>query len=151
MNERGGTADDAAPVTSAAHWYDDVDAVADVWEPIVASAELDFETSPWNELDEAHRDVVRRARRLADEKLRPWAATWDEEERFPQRSYDLLREAGLNVEHMQNRIFAGGDAAVATIDVAGDVPPDLPARLHAISEVLGSSLIALDPTGTERT
>lgn len=74
---------------------DDFDAVADVWDPIVASPAIDFGVSPWNELDDAQRDVVQRARRLADDELRPWAATWDEEERFPQRSYELLREAGL--------------------------------------------------------
>jgi D-3-phosphoglycerate dehydrogenase / 2-oxoglutarate reductase len=62
---------------------------------------------------------------------------------------ELLREAGLNVEHMQNRIFAGGKAAVATIDVAGTVPPDLMAGLDAIPEVLGSSLITLDSTDAE--
>ena len=62
---------------------------------------------------------------------------------------ELLREAGLNVEHMQNRIFAGGEAAVATIDVAGTVPADLIAGLDAIPEVLGSSLNTLDPTGAE--
>ena len=61
---------------------------------------------------------------------------------------ELLREAGLNVEHMQNRIFAGGDAAVATMDLAGTVPADLPARLEAIPEVLGSSLVSLDSTDT---
>ena len=38
------------------------------------------------------------------------------------RVLELLSEAGLNVEHMQNRIFTGGEAAVATIDVAGTVP-----------------------------
>jgi D-3-phosphoglycerate dehydrogenase len=52
---------------------------------------------------------------------------------------------------MQNRIFAGGAAAVATIDVAGTVSPDLPAGLAAIPEVLGSSLITLDATGSEPT
>lgn len=62
---------------------------------------------------------------------------------------ELLREARLNVEHMQNRIFAGGVAAVATIDVAGTVPTDLLAGLDALPEVLGSSLITLDSTGTE--
>lgn len=76
-------------------WFGDVDAIADVWEPVVASPEIDFDASPWNELDDAQRDVVQRARRLADAELRPWASTWDEEERFPQRSYELLREAGL--------------------------------------------------------
>jgi D-3-phosphoglycerate dehydrogenase / 2-oxoglutarate reductase len=63
------------------------------------------------------------------------------------RVLELLREAGLNVEHMQNRIFAGGEAAVATIDVAGTVPADLPAALDAIPEVLGCSLVTLDTAG----
>jgi D-3-phosphoglycerate dehydrogenase len=61
----------------------------------------------------------------------------------------LLREAGLNVEHMQNQVFTGGAAAVATIDVAGTVPTDLPARLEGIPEVLGSTLVALDSGDTE--
>jgi D-3-phosphoglycerate dehydrogenase len=65
------------------------------------------------------------------------------------RVLQLLREAGLNVEHMQNRIFAGGQAAVATMDVAGTVSTDLLAHLEAIPEVLGSSLVVLDPTGTD--
>jgi D-3-phosphoglycerate dehydrogenase / 2-oxoglutarate reductase len=60
------------------------------------------------------------------------------------RVLELLREAGLNVEHMQNRIFAGGAAAVATIDVAGAVPAELTAALDAIPEVLGTSLAAID-------
>ena len=60
------------------------------------------------------------------------------------RVLELLREAGLNVEHMQNRIFAGGAAAVATIDVAGAVPTELTAALDAIPEVLGTSLAAID-------
>jgi D-3-phosphoglycerate dehydrogenase len=64
------------------------------------------------------------------------------------RVLELLREAGLNVEHMQNRIFAGGAAAVATIDLAGTVPADLSAALDAIPEVLGTSLAAIDANGT---
>ena len=60
------------------------------------------------------------------------------------RVLELLREAGLNVEHMQNRIFAGGAAAVATIDVAGAVPAELTAAIDAIPEVLGTSLAAID-------
>ena len=63
------------------------------------------------------------------------------------RVLELLREAGLNVEHMQNRIFAGGAAAVATIDLAGAVPADLAAALDAIPEVLGTSLAAIDANG----
>jgi len=62
----------------------------------------------------------------------------------------LLRSAGLNVEHMQNRIFSGGEAAVATIDVAGSVPADLLAHLEAIPEVLGCSLVALETGALDR-
>ena len=32
-----------------------------------------------------------------------------------------LREAGLNVQEMQNQVFAGAGASVATIQVEGDV------------------------------
>ena len=67
------------------------------------------------------------------------------------RVLELLSEVGLNVEHMQNRIFAGGEAAVATIDVAGTVPADLLACVEAIPEVLGSSLITLESTGSDST
>ena len=62
------------------------------------------------------------------------------------RVLELLSEVGLNVEHMQNRIFAGGEAAVATVDVAGSAPADLLTHLEAIPEVLGCSLVALDRT-----
>lgn len=67
----------------------------DVWEPITDSPDLDWSASPWNELTAEQRGLVETARDLADRELRPWAATWDEEERFPQRSYELLRESGL--------------------------------------------------------
>jgi D-3-phosphoglycerate dehydrogenase len=48
----------------------------------------------------------------------------------------VLREHGLNVEQMQNTVFAGGHAAVATIHTSGTTPPDLAARLNAISRVI---------------
>ena len=41
------------------------------------------------------------------------------------RVLDLLSAARLNVEHMENRVFRGGEAAVASIDVAGPVPDAL--------------------------
>jgi D-3-phosphoglycerate dehydrogenase len=57
---------------------------------------------------------------------------------------DLLSRDGLNVEQMQNRIFQGGDTAVATIDVADSVSPRLLADLEALPEVLGVSATAID-------
>ncbi len=41
------------------------------------------------------------------------------------RVLDLLSEARLNVEHMENRVFRGGEAAMASIDVAGSFPDGL--------------------------
>ena len=55
------------------------------------------------------------------------------------RVLDRLSTARLNVEHMENRVFRGGEAAVATIDVAGTVPQGLLAEIGAIPDVLGVS------------
>ena len=55
------------------------------------------------------------------------------------RVLDLLSEARLNVEHMENRVFRGGEAAVASIDVAGSVPDELLDRLGDVPNVLGVS------------
>jgi D-3-phosphoglycerate dehydrogenase len=52
---------------------------------------------------------------------------------------DQLSAAGLNVEHMENRVFRGGQAAVASIDVAGQLSEALPSALRAIPDVLGVS------------
>lgn len=104
---------DAHPTGAEVNGIEDVDPVADVWEPIVSNPDIDFDTSPWDELDEEHRDVVVRARRLAADELRPWAHVWDEEERFPQRSYELMREAGLLGLTVPAR-FGGGGMDVLT-------------------------------------
>jgi D-3-phosphoglycerate dehydrogenase / 2-oxoglutarate reductase len=56
---------------------------------------------------------------------------------------DRLSSAHLNVEHMQNRIFRGGDAAVATIDVAGDVTDALLDDLRGVPHVLGVTQVTL--------
>ena len=64
------------------------------------------------------------------------------------RVLDLLSEADLNVEHMENRIFEGGHAAIATIDVGGTVPASLRADLEAIPHVLGISTAMLPAEGT---
>ena len=52
---------------------------------------------------------------------------------------DQLSAAGLNVEHMENRVFRGGEAAVASIDVAGRTSEELLAALRDIPDVLGVS------------
>jgi D-3-phosphoglycerate dehydrogenase / 2-oxoglutarate reductase len=48
----------------------------------------------------------------------------------------VLRQHNLNIEQMHNAIFAGGRAAVATIHTTGATPPDLAARLNAVSRVI---------------
>ncbi|MBD8871163.1 NAD(P)-dependent oxidoreductase [Nocardioides donggukensis] len=57
---------------------------------------------------------------------------------------DELSTAGLNVEHMENRVFRGGRAAVASIDVAGEPSEALMSALGAIHDVLGVSQVTLD-------
>jgi D-3-phosphoglycerate dehydrogenase len=56
---------------------------------------------------------------------------------------DRLSSAGLNVEHMENRIFRGGEAAVASIDVAGQASAELLAELAEVPHVLGVSEVVL--------
>lgn len=57
---------------------------------------------------------------------------------------DVLRAEGLNVQHMVNRLFQGGQSAAAFIDVQGRLDPQLPARLGAIEDVLGVSVVERD-------
>jgi D-3-phosphoglycerate dehydrogenase len=59
------------------------------------------------------------------------------------RVLDLLSLAGLNVEHMENRVFRGGEAAVASIDVAGFIPDGLFEQVGDIPDVLGVSAATL--------
>ena len=54
-----------------------------------------------------------------------------------------LSTAGLNVEHMENRVFRGGQAAVASIDVAGQASDDLLTALRDVPHVLGVSVVTL--------
>jgi D-3-phosphoglycerate dehydrogenase len=61
--------------------------------------------------------------------------------------FDILRRRELNVEQMQNRVFQGGNAAVATIDVVGDVGPDLVAVLEGLPDVIHVSAVPI--TGAE--
>jgi D-3-phosphoglycerate dehydrogenase len=64
------------------------------------------------------------------------------------RVLDQLSTEGLNVEHMENRVFRGGEAAVASIDVAGHTSDALLAALRDIPHVLGVSQVTL--TDAER-
>jgi D-3-phosphoglycerate dehydrogenase / 2-oxoglutarate reductase len=56
---------------------------------------------------------------------------------------DRLSTAGLNVEHMENRVFRGGRAAVASIDVAGKASDSLLAALREIPHVLSVTEVTL--------
>jgi D-3-phosphoglycerate dehydrogenase / 2-oxoglutarate reductase len=61
---------------------------------------------------------------------------------------DRLSAAHLNVEHMVNRVFRGGEAAVASIDVEGQPSEDLLEALRETPHVLGVSVVRLgDSTG----
>jgi len=58
--------------------------------------------------------------------------------------FDILRRRELNVEQMENRVFEGRNAAVATIDVVGDVGPDLIAALEGLDDVIHVSAVPTD-------
>jgi D-3-phosphoglycerate dehydrogenase len=58
---------------------------------------------------------------------------------------EALKEAGLNVQEMQNRVFAGAGAAVASIQVEGQVPESVRARVAANSDVIH---ISVRPVGS---
>jgi D-3-phosphoglycerate dehydrogenase / 2-oxoglutarate reductase len=55
------------------------------------------------------------------------------------RVLDLLSLARLNVEHMENRVFRGGEAAMASIDIDGSLPEELLVELGQVPNVLGVS------------
>ena len=63
---------------------------------------------------------------------------------------DRLSASGLNVEHMENHIFRGGEAAVASIDVAGQAPDTLLTTLRDLPHVLSVSEVTLDPDAERR-
>ena len=62
--------------------------------------------------------------------------------------FDILRRRELNVEQMENRVFEGRNAAVATIDVVGDVGPDLIAALEGLEHVIHVSAVPTDRGGS---
>lgn len=52
---------------------------------------------------------------------------------------NVLREHGLNVQQMQNEVFEGGRAAVASIHVNGSVGPEVLEGVEALDEVLAAA------------
>ncbi len=60
---------------------------------------------------------------------------------------DLLSLARLNVEHMENRVFRGGEAAMASIDVAGTLPRELLDQIGDLRHVLGVSATPFQAAG----
>lgn len=56
------------------------------------------------------------------------------------RVLTLLRDAEMNVEQMENRIFSGARAASAIIHVSGEFPEDLVEQVGAVDRVIGASL-----------
>ncbi len=62
--------------------------------------------------------------------------------------FDILRRRELNVEQMENRVFEGRNAAVATIDVVGDVGPDLIAALGELDDVIHVSAVPTERGGS---
>jgi D-3-phosphoglycerate dehydrogenase len=51
----------------------------------------------------------------------------------------VIGRSGLNVQQMQNQVFEGATAAVATINVHGTVTRDLLSSLEALDEVISAS------------
>ena len=61
---------------------------------------------------------------------------------------DKLSGAHLNVEHMVNRVFRGGDAAVASMDIEGHASEELLSELREVPHVLGVTVVHLDESRT---
>ncbi|KRA25267.1 hypothetical protein ASD65_13185 [Microbacterium sp. Root61] len=71
-----------------------LDIERDSWEPVHLDPPAP-ETGMWAELTDDQNELRRRARDVAVQELRPWAAHWDETEEFPRRSLEAVRDAGL--------------------------------------------------------
>lgn len=69
------------------------DPSSEVWEPapVVHADSQSF----WDELTPEQADIRRRAREVAETELRPWARHWDENELFPDRSLQAVKDAEL--------------------------------------------------------
>lgn len=73
-----------------------VDVGSDVWEPVTPDTRsADPGLGSWTELSPELVELRSLARHVADTELRPYASRWDENEEFPHRSLDKIRQAGL--------------------------------------------------------
>ena len=52
----------------------------------------------------------------------------------------ILREAGINVQEMQNILFSGGDAAIARIGVIGEPSPEALVLIRQAAHVFDASV-----------
>ncbi|WP_117000830.1 acyl-CoA dehydrogenase family protein [Desertimonas flava] len=100
----------ATEMVDATGYFDEE---AEVWHPVDDVPPLDLAAAPWNELSPSEQELVVKARQISHEELAPWAAVWDEEERFPDRSYDVLREAGLLGLTVPSEFGGGGLGVIA--------------------------------------
>lgn len=57
---------------------------------------------------------------------------------------DALREAGINVQEMQNIVFSGGEAACARIEIVGDVPAEALGRINAEPAIFDASVTPIE-------
>jgi D-3-phosphoglycerate dehydrogenase len=60
---------------------------------------------------------------------------------------DVLREAGHNVQDMQNVVFAGAEAAVARIGIVGKPTPETMSRIARNGAIFAASVTPLSPPG----
>lgn len=58
---------------------------------------------------------------------------------------DLLRDAGHNVQEMQNIVFSGGEAACARIEIAGAPSAETLAKINADPAVFDASAVPVEP------
>lgn len=58
--------------------------------------------------------------------------------------FEMLRTAEINVQTMQNKVFEGETAAVAVIDVSGEVPASLADQLGSLNHVIRVSVTQHD-------
>jgi D-3-phosphoglycerate dehydrogenase len=56
----------------------------------------------------------------------------------------VLREAGINVEEMENIIFAGGEAACARIQIHGKPSPEVLARISGAEHIFSATVVRIE-------